>query len=57
MNITGPQLQLLSVLSQAKGIDLTNEAKKLGKTDITEISKEEAKNMIEWMIRIKVVNK
>lgn len=55
--ITGPQLSKLSILSQSKGIDLTEEAKKLGKEDITELSTQEASALISRLLDMSIINK
>lgn len=54
--ITGPQLSKLSILSQSKGIDLTEEAKKLGKEDITELSTQEASALISRLLDMSIIN-
>lgn len=54
--ITGPQLSKLSILSQSKGIDLTVEAKKLGKEDITELSTQEASALISRLLDMSIIN-
>lgn len=54
--VTGPQLSKLSILAQSKGVDLTEEAKKLGKADITELTKDEASQLINKLLSFNILS-
>lgn len=54
--ITGPQLSRLSILAQSKGVNLTEKAYEFGKSDITELTKDEASQLISQLTSFNVLN-